>query len=520
MANLMAGLSFKVRRALQDEAGGVTVLALFSLLLTVVCLGFAIDATNLYRQQTMLRLTADAAAHAGASALARGAAPEAAEAAAMDMLALNMPEAPAGSLLANRSTDLRALVVNPVDGLLSKPDPDTPPNAMLVSLQRSETARNPIPTFVLGLFGVDTWSTGTTSVAVVATTRRCSNAAGLFAQGPINIGSKGTGAAPGDGICVHSQQSVSLPAGDDPAVPDPRLSLPRRTACTGAACDNAAEVNLIMPDMAAHVVRLAKAFAKPGLLSPGKAAFFADRPIATDLEPLLEVGTEVRGLHTGGVVELSPFRFRLLREVPQGLVYLVLCGQPGAEVEPGAEEAIVLGEWPESPALHDVALITTCPIRLAEHARIEGALIVSTAADSGLATAHPSARIGDPAGRCDAALRSIVMSTGSLALPSSLTSSNVAIVAGGDVTLGLGGSKGSNLRSRGISVHAAGKIIGNGAQSFLPCPGGVDPLLPDLRVISHTMPPVDGWVTPVTAVEGQALPGKPVERLDLHGARS
>lgn len=515
----MAGALVEVRRALQDEAGGVTVLALLSLLLTVICLGFAIDATNLYRHQAMLRLTADAAAHAGASALARGATPEAAEAAAMELLALNMPDAPEGSLLADRSRDLRALVVSPVDGSLSKPDPDTPPNAVLVSLQRSETARNPIPTFVLGLFGVDSWSTGTSSVAMVAPTSRCSNAAGLYAQGPISIGSKGNGAAPGDGICLHSQQSMSLPTEDDQSAAPPRLSLPRRTACKGAACDGAAEVNLIMPDIAAHVGRQAKVFADPGLKSLGKASFFANRPISKDLEPLLEVGVQVRGLRTGSVVKLSPFRFRLLREVPKGLAYLVLCGQPGAEVEPGAEEGIVLGEWSESPVLRDVALITSCPIRLGEHASIEGALIVSTAADSGLATAHPAARIGDPADSCDASRRSVLMSTGNLALPSSLTSSNIAIVAGGDVTLGLGRS-GSKLQSRGIAVHAAGKIIGNGAQSFQPCPGAADPLLPDLRVIRHTMPPVEGWVTPVFAEDGPRLPGRPAVDLQLQRAGS
>jgi hypothetical protein len=169
--------------------------------------------------------------------------------------------------------------------------------------------------------------------------------------------------------------------------------------------------------------------------------------------------------------------------------------------------------------LRDVALITTCPIRLAEHARIDGALIISTAKDSGLATAHPSARIGDPAGRCDAALRTILMSTTSLALPASLTTSNVAVVAGGDVTLGLDGA-GAAKSGHGIAVHAGGRILGNGAQSFRPCPGAADPLLPDLRVISHAMPPLDGWVTPVTKTKDPELPGNRGKRLEFEGARS
>lgn len=515
----MTGWTSGIRRALQDETGGVTVLALFSLMLTVVCVGFAIDASNFYRHQTMLRMAADAAAHAGASALARGATPQIAEAAAMEMVALNLPNAPAGSLLADRDTDLRALVVDTVDGKLSRPDPETPANAMLVSLQQSATARNAVPTLILGLFGFDSWSMGASSVAMVAPTRRCTNAAGLFAHGPITIGADGLGAQPNDGLCLHSQIALQLPEGVDQYWAEPVLSLPTRTACSGGSCESAAEMNLIMPDVADHVVRLARGFAEQDLSLDEKEAFFLTRPVSQDLEPLSEVGADVRGLRTGNVVALSAFRFRLLRQIPQGLVYLVLCGQPGAEVETGGEDQIAVGEWPDSPVLRNIALVTTCPIRLAEHARIEGALIISLAADTGLANADPSARIGDPDGTCDAAQRSILMTKGSLVLPSHLTRSNIAVVAGGDVTLGLAGEP-SNPIARGIAVHAGGEIRSNGAQGFKPCAGAADPLLPVLRVVSHTMPPVEGWVTPITPKEEPDLPGRRPDRLALHGLRS
>ncbi|MGL6211836.1 MAG: pilus assembly protein TadG-related protein [Paracoccaceae bacterium] len=508
-----------IRRALRDETGGVTVLALFSLLLTVVCVGFAIDATNFYRHQTMLRMAADAAAHAGASALARGATPEVAEAAAMEMVALNLPDAADGSLLADRDTDLRAVVVGAVDGKLSRPDPETPANAMLVSLQRSATARNAIPTLILGLFGFDSWSTGASSVAMVAPTRRCSNAAGLFAHGPITIGADGLGAQPNDGMCLHSQIALQLPDGVDEYWAEPALSLPSRTACSGGSCESAAEVNLIMPDVADYVARLARGFAEQDRSLDEKETFFLTRPISENLEPLSEVGADVRGLRTGRVVALSAFRFRLLREIPQGLVYLVLCGQPGTEIETGGEDQIVIGEWANAPVLRNIALVTTCPIRLAEHARVEGTVIISLADDTGLANADPSARIGDPDGTCDAARRSILMTKGNLVLPSHLTRSNIAVVAGGNVTLGLAGEA-SNPIARGIAVHAGGEIRSNGAQGFKPCAGAADPLLPVLRVVSHTMPPVDGWITPLKPREEPDLPGNRPDRLALQGARS
>jgi hypothetical protein len=227
----------------------------------------------------------------------------------------------------------------------------------------------------------------------------------------------------------------------------------------------------------------------------------------------------VRGLETGDVVALSAFRFRLLRDVPQGLVYLVMCGQPGAEVETGGKDEILVGEWPDSPPLRAIALVTSCPIRLAEHARVEGSLIISTAAETGLASANAAARIGDPDGACNAAQRSIVMTTGNIALPSTLTASNIAVVAGGDVTLGLAGAA-LLPRGRGLSVHAGGVIRGTGAQAFRPCPAAEDPVLPRLRVISFTMPPVDGWVTPMKPPEDGDLPGDKPEQLALQEGRS
>lgn len=509
----------KVRRALHDESGGTTILALFSLVLTVLCLGFGIDACNLYRHQNMLRLAADAAAHAGASALARGATPEAAEAAAMEMVALNMPNDPEGTLLADRATDLRAMVVDPVDGALSLPDRDTPANAMLVSLQQSDTARNPIPTLVLRLFGFESWSTGATSVAMVSTTRRCSNASGLFAHGLIKIGLNRVGTQPSDGICVHSQKALSLPTGGIQNGTDPQLSVPKRNACSGGACANATEMNLIMPDIAAYVARLAKGFADPGLSLAQENAFFATRPMSKDLEPLSEVGVDVYALQTGGVVELSAFRFQVLRNAPAGLVYLVLCGQPGAEVETDGEDQIVIGQWPGAPVLRDIALVTNCHIQLGEYARIEGSLIISLSDDIGLATADPAARIGDPNGACDAARRSVLMTQGNVVLPSHLTTSNVAVVAGGDVMLGIQGEA-ADPRARGIAVHAGGEIRSTGTQSFKPCPEAADPVLPTLRVISHTMPPVDGWVTPITPKIEPELPGVRPDRLETQPIRS
>ena len=120
----MRGRAVCRRRMLRDEAGGATVLGVFALMLTVILVGFAIDAGNLYRHQTMLRLAADAAAHAGVVVLARGGTAQEAEAAAAAMLEVNLPVRRFGRLVANPATDLRALAFDPVSGELAALDRD------------------------------------------------------------------------------------------------------------------------------------------------------------------------------------------------------------------------------------------------------------------------------------------------------------------------------------------------------------------------------------------------------------
>jgi hypothetical protein len=297
------------------------------------------------------------------------------------------------------------------------------------------------------------------------------------------------------------------------------VSLPSRADCAGKACAAAVEINLIMSEAGSRITRLTEGFTKPNVGLAEERAFFASRPIARDLEPLLEVGADATGLRTGSVVRLSPFRFRLLREVPSGLVYRVLCGQPDAEIAEGGKEELVIGEWPESPALRDAVLVTNCPLRLSEYARIEGALVISTAADSGLADASPGARIGDPARNCDASLRSVMMVMGDLELPFHLMTSNIAVVASGSVKLGRPDDRFSGV-SRGLAVHAGGMIIGSSNTVPAACPGAEDPLLPSLRVISHTMPPLDGWITSTTPEEEVDLPGVRPERLSMQDGQS
>ena len=505
-----------LRRALRDEDGGATTFGMLSLMIVVLILGLAIDTANLYRQQNLMWLAADAAAHAGAAALARGEGPEAAQAAAAAMVALNLPEAHFGRLIADPATDLRALTLDPITRELVRPSSEAPADTMLVRLQRSAAVNNPIPTILLHFVGVDSWTAGAVSVASVQPTRRCANAAGIFVHGRIEVSA---GSRLGPDVCLHSQKAMNLPA-DIGSEEGLRLSLPTLAACEGNCRNRAgfAEMNFVMPDTRSHVARLAAGFASPGMAFPEKAAFFAARPIARDLEALAEVGIDTGDLRTGSVVPLSALRFSSLREVPAGLVYLVTCDRPADEVSADSIDYIRLMGLEDQAKLRDMVLITSCPLGLDDQTRIEGALVILLHGATTVIDAAPRARMGDPAGSCDARRRSVLMTTGSLALPAGLSTSNLAVVAGGDVMLGPDPETGRAVHE-GLALHVGGSLAMEGAQSFKACPGSADPVLPAPRVIAHAMPPLAGWVAPLAPVgPATEMPGTHVRERPMDGS--
>jgi hypothetical protein len=491
-------------RLLRGEQGGATSFGILTLLVVALLVGFAVDATNLYRHQAILRMSADAAAHAGAAELARGGDAAAAEAAAARLLARNLPQARYGRLIADPRTDLRALAYDPATGRLARPAPGVAPDAVLVGLQRSAAVGNPIPTFVLRLVGVDAWAAGAASVAALLPTRRCGNAGGLFVHGRVVVT---PGSRLGEGLCLHGQAGVDLPPAAERAGAL-HLGTPTQARCSGD-CTGLVETNLIMPDTAAHVAQVAAELAEPAATA-ARAAFFAVRPLDADLEPLAEVGIDTARLSTGSVVAMSPFRFSALRRVPAGLVYLVTCDKAG-EGGPSLQKISLVG-LPDSAKMTDAALVTTCPFEMDAATRIEGSLVILLHGGTAMLAAAPGAAMGDPARACDARRRSLLMVDGDLDLPATLAASNLAVVTGGDLRLAADPDAVRTLH-RGLAAHAGGDLAMAGPHGFVPCPGATDPLLPPLRVIAHVAPPVAGWITPLGPAVRDPVPDMPGQRV-------
>lgn len=506
------------------EDGGVTAFGILAIGLLLVLSGVAIDVTNAYRHQALLQIAADSAAQAGVVALAKGEDVAQVRRAAENMIEMNLPEASFGQLLTDPATELQVLHYDSGTGRIAPAASDTPPNAVLVRLQRSEAAGNPLPTLLMGLAGHDAWSLAATSVAVLTPTRRCGNAEGIVAHDSIDLGiSPGIGA----GFCLHSQTAITLPAGTHTTGPL-RISLPDPSDCAGLCDQEKASgqphpgmrpiaLNLVMPQARDHVARLAAGFLDPQTTLAEEAAFFASRPLDGDPEALREVGLQTGNLRSGAVLRMTPLQFSQLRERPAGLVYKVGCDTVKDDPRPVWERSLVLLGDGYEVTLRDLVLVTDCAIAMDDAVRVEGALILLTGPEEALISALPGTSLGDPEMKCDSARRVRLMALGDLALPADLARSNVSAVAGGSILLE-GDPDQWLVPHVGLVLHAGGGVVAEGSHSFDRCPAetATDPLMPALQVIAHAMPPLgDVLAPPAKARPETDMPGEKAKRLPM-----
>lgn len=510
------------RRFGPAEDGGITAFGIIAIGLMLLTMGVAIDVANLYRYKAKLQIAADAAAQSGVVVLARGGDVAEALDAAEGMIERNLSAADYSQTVLTRATDLKVMHYDPATGRLGRVDPDAPANAVVVRLQRGDATGNPLPTFLMGMAGHDTWSLASTSVAVLMPTQRCGNAEGIVAHGAIDLGPAPTFS---DGFCLHSQTAIALPLGARAEEPL-RLSLPDPSLCEGVCTPGTATtslhsdfrpmaLNLVMPETRAHVVRLAAGFVDPSVTLPEETDFFATRPLDGDPEALREVGLSADHVRKGDVLHMTPLQFSQMRERPAGLVYDVQCNRVEDDTRPVWERTLTLMGNGAGPTLRNLVLVTDCSIELDENARIEGALIFMTGPDEARITAAKGATLGDPKGACDPARRVRLMAPGDLALPADLALSNVSTVAGGNIRL----EERPDLWSvthTGLILRAGGAVTAQGDHSFVQCASEPpsDPLMPMMQVIAYAMPDLtDVLPSVVRSPRKTDLPGKAVKRL-------
>lgn len=525
---LRAGLGRGFVRFRQGEDGAGTAFGFFGIVICLMLAGVSIDFTNAWRNGEILRLSADVAAHAGASTLAQDGDRMAALAVATGATELNTPTANYGRVIYDPFEDIEALHYDPDSNMVS---PGGVTNAVSVRLQRNARVQNPVPTFLLRLVGQESWDISVTSVAAVVPTTRCLSGDGIYARGAVTLEGQ---AVVGTDVCLHSQTAVGLSGGSS-FDGGSGLSMPDLADCRGGCSETSspgyaaasAEANLIMPDPSDHIDRLSAGFTDAGAKLAEEDAFFAIHPLAEDLSALDELGVDTADLNGGDVVPLDAETFGRARALPAGLVYLVTCPstgegagvlniggrqlvvpEDGARTETAGEETSGAGgiddelvepvqEEPISPedevmeegqVLNGVVLVTNCLLQFTDLADIKGSMILSTRAVPGVALrADDGARVGDPELQCDAAHQSVIMAKGSMQVPALFTASNTAFVMDGDITVA-GAPSGETAAHRGLSLHASGQVTMNGQHAFTACGTALAALLPMLNVIKFVIP--------------------------------
>lgn len=506
----------------RGEDGAGTTFFLFCIVICLMISGLSVDVGNAWRQRELLSLSADVAAHAGASVIAREGEKMAIVAAAVGASKLNTPTETYGRVIYDPYSDVEALHYDPGTNMLSMAGPI---NAVSVHLQRSARVQNPVPTFLLKFIGQNAWDINVVSVAAVIPTTRCDSGDGIYAHQGIAMGGE---AFVGAGVCVHSQKGVDLQKRSTFAAGS-GLSMPDFSDCNGNCNDMtspgigaaSAETNLIMVDPAEHIDTLSAAFINGNETLPEETEFFAARSLAEDLSALDELGVDTSELVLGDVVRLNQDLFSRARELPAGLVYDITCegpegsptvltiggraADPDIEDDPDADttvpedfiedfdaggEPLVEPEATDdaAPVLEDLVLVTDCLLHFTEKAQVQGSVIFSTRAAKGIAlTADEGASVGDPKLTCKPALQSAIMAKGGMSVPASFTASNVSFLMAGDIAIA-GNPEGVPALHRGTSLHSGGRVQLEGDQSFQACGTGLDMVLPKLNVIKYVIP--------------------------------
>lgn len=139
---------YEFSRWLRDETGSVLPITALAIIFLGGVAALAIDASHLFVLDNKLQASADAAALAASSKL--GGDPQEARDTAMEITAKNLPTAIHGAALAEEDVELGVW------------DPDTheftaeinPPNAVRVTIRRTEEAGNAAPTFFAHIMGI------------------------------------------------------------------------------------------------------------------------------------------------------------------------------------------------------------------------------------------------------------------------------------------------------------------------------------------------------------------------------
>lgn len=195
-------LKTSLHQFLRDERGSYTIWSLLWFMLYVAIGGLAVDVTDVYRNQSMLQATADAAALAGVMSL-----PDTGNVkpAALEYARANMTRAVHGYVLTADDVQIGRWDFDAEQFLVGA----APPNAVYVTTRRATENNNPLAMNflrILQLVGLDPWWDVQAEAVAVKGVNVCHNN-GIVAGGALTMT---THSDYWENICLHGVQGFKL----------------------------------------------------------------------------------------------------------------------------------------------------------------------------------------------------------------------------------------------------------------------------------------------------------------------
>ena len=423
-------LRAKLEQFVKDEDGGGTIWGLTWFVLLVGICGLSVDITDGFRARTMLQATADATALAGVIDLPNA---NAVPATAVSYAYENMIQSDNGTVL--RPSDVHVGRWDGATKTLDRNDAD--PDAVMVTVNRSEANENPMPVNFLRIVGLLEWDISTQAVAQRFIPECLRD--GLIARETVDISSNNGFV---NEICIHGQQGVKIQSnnyyelGVNVSMPDlALLQLPQSGMESNNGLPEALREMILDPRMVNHVDEIMQNFLDPNY--EGQRDFIAPTTVPIVVDEKFNFGN-----------------------AQPGNIYHVEC-------KPNKNTTI-----PSNSVIVDVVIIAECEIKVNAGATIINSVLGSrSGGNNNISKANvgvaANVQLGLP-DNCANGGGVQIFSNATIHTAASTGIDGVQMVAAGDIDLGAR-DQGIN----GISAQAGGTISLTSNNMFGLCTGGV-----------------------------------------------
>jgi len=456
----------------RDERGAGTIMGLLWFMLLVGITGMAVDATNGFRNRTMLQATADAAVLAGAIDLPNGAA---AVATAVAYSVTNMPDAMYGDVLLPGDVEIgawRLPVRNFEEGglVVNVLDPDGPliPDSIRVTLHQTTANANAVPVNFLRIIGLQTWDVNVEAVAQRYLPDCVTD--GLLARGVVDISSNNNFV---NRICIHGQWGVEMQNHNDieygvnVSMPDidGQLIIPTGGMESNPGLDDALREQSLDPRMVNHVDGImAGMLNSPTYVMPNSQTYVAPSYI-----------------QSANAVIVKDSKYDFVGMKPHSVYYIKCDSNKTVSI-------------PSNTEISQVVIIADCMINVGSGVFMHDVVLASRAVELkngkkdklDKTTIYPgeekhiikfssNVKLGT-SDNCNPGGGVQIFSNASIHFSSTTTYNGVQIIAAGNVELGA-----RDMGINGINVQAGGFIDLTSNNAFGICSGGA----PNLQTVAY-----------------------------------